>query len=281
MAKITPFDYHDDDRNHGNYQYTLLKDIVNSFLIETINDDSILKNTRRSLIIKYAKEAIKELNKSAFKEVLAMEITVPDSLYFALPHDYVDYVRTSLVVKDEATDSLRLKVLDVNTDMNIADGYLQDNDAAILFDEDGYILLADSSNIYNKPYKKYEFSSSDASPTLDTSKLSKYGEVRIDKRHGKIGFSSELADQEIVMEYVSDGLAYDTYDEGSIKIHKNAEQCLKDLIYFYLIQYRLNISNSEKQRALLRFKTTRHEARLSQIDLLMIDKAMNVSSKNI
>lgn len=286
MVIETPFDYHDDEQNHGSYQYVLLKDIVNAVMQEALEDDNILKNIRRNTIIRVAKNGIRELNRNAVKDVLAMEITVPDSLYFALPHDFVSYVRVSLVVTDEVTDSFRLQPLDVNGNINIADGYLQDNDWEILFDEDGYILKADSSNTYNRPYKKYTFCSSSryiGTSTLNTAKLSKYGEFKIDERRGKIVFSSELADKDIVMEYLSDGLSFDTYSEEAIKIHKDALQALKDYIYFGCIEHRQNVSYTEKQRALLRFKTTRHEARLnrSKFDLLQIRRAMNLLTKNI
>ena len=279
----TPFDYHDDEANHGNYQYATLKTIVDTFIRRMQDDDHILKNKRRYLIVDYAKEAISNLNKELKPDVLAMEITVPETLYFALPHDYVDWARVSVVVPDESTDSFRLQPLELNGNINIADGYLQDNTGEILFDSDGYILLADSSNAYAYPYKKYEFTSCGTSTTTDTTKFSKFGDFKIDKRRGKILFSSELADKEIVMEYISDGLSPDTYDEGSIKIHKYLEQAVKDWMFFAGIEHSKNISRTEKDRALLRFKTTRHQAKLKLADnnLLSISKAMRISSKNI
>lgn len=283
MATTTPFDYHDNEDNHGNYQYITLKQVIDGFMLEGQLDDSLFKNIRRFALLKYAKEGIAEINKDGLSDVYAMEITVPDSLYFALPHDFVDYVRVSVVARDETTDSFRLLVLDVNDNINIADGYLQDNNADILFDNDGYILKADSSNAYAKPYKKYAFDNNVSSPTLDTTKLCKHGEFSIDKVHGKILFSSDLADHEIVMEYLSDGLAYDTYNEGSIKVHKNTIQLLRDWIFWKSIEYRQNVSLGQKQAALLRFKTTRHQTKVKMagLDLFKISRAMRIMSKNI
>jgi hypothetical protein len=281
---ITPFDYHDDDDLHGSYQYVTLATIVNEFQRAQTDDDSIIKNVRRNRIIDCAKEVIRELSKNVLKDILAMEITVPDNLYFALPHDFVSYVRVSLVVEDTVTGGLHLQPLDVKRDINIADGYLQDNNALILFDEDGYILKADSQNTYNKPYKKYEFSPYPISGNrqLDTSKLSKFGEFKIDERRGEIVFSSNLADEEIVMEYLSDGLSFDTYNEEQIRVHKDALTAVKDGIYYCLIKWKDNVSRSDKYAALQRFKTTRHEAKLNRsgFDLLEIARTMNVSTKN-
>ncbi len=280
MAKITPFDYHSDEANHGNYQYIPLKEIVNTLLLEFSDDDHYLKNVRRTTLLSHAKNAIRKFNKQVFNDVRAMEITVPTSLVIAMPHNYVDYVRVSVVIDDNGT--YRLKPLNINKNMNIADGYLQDHDAEILFDEDGGILMADSSNIYARPYKKYEFDNS-SQRTLDTSQLSKYGEFTIDERRGKIGFSSDLSDREIVLEYVSDGLEFDTYGEEQIRVHKDVVELIKENVYFSCISGKVNVPANEKERARRRYLTTKHEAKLdrSGLDFLEISKAMNLSSKNI
>lgn len=281
----TPFAYHDNEENHGSYQYVTLKTIVDAFILRMQDDDHILKNKRRYLIVEYAKEAISNLCKELKADVRTMEITVPNTLYFPLPHDYVDYARVSVVVTDTTTNSLRLRPLELNANINIADGYLQDNNAEILFDEDGYILLADSNNAYAKPFKKYEFSSCGTTSNTDTTEFSKYGDFKIDKRpgHGKILFSSDLVDKEIVMEYISDGLSSDTYAEGEIQIHKYLQQAVKDWMFFAGIEHNKNVSQSEKHRALQRYKTTRHKAKLDLSDnnLSSISKAMRISTKTI
>lgn len=281
---LTPFEYHDDESLHGGYQYLTLKEVVDSFMVRTINSDSWLKNTRRSTIIDYAKQGIRDYNKKVFNNVFAIEITVPETLYFTLPHDYVDYVRVSRVVEDSTTNSYRLQPLNVNTNINIADGYLQDHNYEILFDEDGYILLADASNVYNKPYKKYGFTDSCyGNPNLDTSKLSKYGEFTIDQQHGKIAFSSDLSDQEIVLEYVSDGLSPDTYNEGVIKVHKNAVTALKEYINYHCLRDKRHIPQGVVESARRRWKTVEHEAKLDQLgfDLVQVSRTMRLKSRNI
>lgn len=279
----TPFAYHDDEANHGNYQYVTLKEIINSFLRKQQDDDSILKNTKRSLMLDVARDGISKFYREGMGDYLAIEITVPDSLYFALPHDYVHYIRISLVVYDTNEDSYRLQPLDVNQNINTANGYLQDHEYEILFDEDGYILNADSSNAYNKPHKRYKFNTSYGQPTLDTTQLSKWGECKIDRERGKMVFSSDLQDKEIVFEYLSDGLGAETYNEGLVKVHKNTIDALKAFIYHGCIEYNQNVSQSEKRRALDRFKTEYHNAKklMAGINLLEISKAMRVTSKNI
>lgn len=297
MANITPHDYHTDITKHGSYQYVPLKDIVNDMWLNTQEDDSILKNVRRYRILNKVKDAIRKHNKQVFKDILAMEITVPDDLSFVLPHDFVDYVRVSLIVTDPVTGSFRLQPLNINNNIQTAVGYLQDNNWDILFDQDGYILKADSSNAYNKPYKRYEFNTSSYggyfynnnysgrsnNPPLDTTKLSKYGEFQIDERRGEIVFSSDLSDKDIVMEYISDGLSFDTYAEGDISVHKDALSVVKDWAYFSLIEHNRSVPLNEKNRALARYKTSLHEAKIerSGFDLLDITRKLRLSSKTL
>lgn len=280
---ITPFDYHNNPENHGSYQYVPLKKIVDGFVLDSMDDDSIIKNTRRYRILQKTKDAIQELSKQVSSDILTAELTVPENLSLALPHDFVDYVRVSLVIWDETTNSYRLQPLNINYNINTAVGYLQDHNAEILFDNNGGILTADALNGYNKPYKKYSFVSGSCSNAYkDTSKLSRFGEFKIDKQRGKILFSSDLTDKEIVIEYLSDGLSWDTYAEDRIKVHKNVLQVVKDLTYFYIIEHKRNIAQNEKYRALLRYKTTRREARLEQanFDFLYINRMMRIKSKS-
>ena len=193
---MTPQEYHENPENNGNYQYVPLSKIIDDFLYETMDDDSILKNTRRTKIIKHAKDALLELNKSTFNEKKAMEITVPENLSITLPHDYVSFKRISAVIYDSVSSSFRLFPLNRNHNINTAIGYLQDDDAEILFDNEGRVLTADASNAYNKPYKKYQYVNGG-----NNTKIAKYGEFTIDKKRGQILFSSDLLDKEIVLEY--------------------------------------------------------------------------------
>lgn len=282
MAKITPYDYHSNEDNHGSYQYITLKDIVNSLQIKYSDSDHILKNIRRSKLLLYAKEGIREYNKQVFNEIYACEITVPENLSFALPHNFVSYARCSIVVLDENTNSYRLKPLNINTNISIADGYLQDHNAEILFDEEGNILTADVLNAYGKPFKKYDIEpfSISGNKSLDTSKLSRYGEFTIDERRGKIVFSSDLYDKEIVLEYVSDGLADDTYDEGVVKVHKEMVPLINEHVYFNCIVGLKNVSLSEKERARRRLRTVKHETKIARAKFSMLELGKTVLSKS-
>lgn len=274
----TAKEYHDDATQHGNYQYVPLSEIIDGLLVEANDDDSYLKNTKRSTLLYYAKQGIKKLNRAVANEVLAVEITVRSNLSLTLPQDFVDYIRVSVVSED-----FKLLPLKINHTANLATGYLQDHNNEILFAQDGSILTADASNAYNKPLKRYELSIDECKGgrfNADTSKASKNGEFVIDYRRGKILFDSELAEKEIVLEYVSDGLNWEYIDETEVTIHKNIEEPLRDWVYYACIAQRRNVSEVEKNRALNAFKATRHRAKHAIAKFKMVDiaKALDAGS---
>lgn len=277
----TPEQYYSNENNLGKYQYTNLKDIIDSMLLEAQDDDSFLKNISRSKIIRHAKQAIREVTRQASNDVLAIEVTVPKSLCWPMPQDYVNYARVSLVVADLESGSLRLQPLDVNYKINTAIGYLQDDNAEIIFDENGLIITADSSNGYAIPYKRYAFSSH-YQPTLNTSKLSQYGEFTPDERRGLFLFSSDLSEREIVIEYVSDGLQAGLLEE-EITVHKYLRETIENWVYFSCIERRRNVPQNEKDRALRRYKTTLHQSKLAlaNFDLLRIARTLRANTMTL
>lgn len=277
----TPQQYYDDEDSLGQYQYTSLKDVIDSMLLETQDEDSYLKNVSRAKIIRHAKQAIREVTRQASNDVLAIEVTVPTSLCWPMPQDYVNYARVSVVTRDLNTGSLRLQPLDVNFKMNTAIGYVQDHEAEIIFDIDGLIITADSSNGYAKPYKRYGFNNS-YQPSINASKLSQFGEFTPDERRGMFLFSSDLSDKEIVIEYVSDGLQADLLDE-EITIHKYLRDTVENWVYFSCIERKRNVPANEKDRALKRYKTTLHQSKmaLANFDLLRIARIMTANTMTL
>lgn len=273
---MTDQEYHENEEVHGKGQYVSLKDIIDTMLLESSDDDSYLKNVKRSKIIMHAKQAIREVTRQAANDVLAIEVTVPDSLYWVLPEDYTNYVRVSVVVPDG--DTFRLQPLDINNNINVAKGYLQDHTAEIIYDDLGEIITTDAMNGYSRPYKKYEFTTC-YQPGVDTSKFSQFGEFTIDERRGCVLFSSDLADKEIVLEYVSDGLQAELKEE-EITVHKYLRMTIENWVYFACIERKRNVPANEKKRALDRYKTTLHQAKLARanFDLLQIARVLRIKT---
>jgi hypothetical protein len=222
MAIQTNQEYHSSESNFGKYQYISMFDIVNELLSDTIDPDHYLTNTRRSTLVRKTKEGIRVLNREIKKTILAVEITVGPKQYLALPQDYMDWVRVSVV-----GPQYKLHPLNINYDIPTATGYLQDNDYNLLFDNNGEIQTADSSNHFNKPYKTYTFCEADKSYLN--------AEFVIDEPRGVIGFTGELIGKEIVIEYISDGIQMGELKEEEVTVHKNIKEVLLKCVYMACI----------------------------------------------
>ena len=280
----TAEEYYNNPESHGKYQFTNLKDIVDELMMERLEPDSYIKNTNRNLFILHAKNAIKELSAIGAASILAIEMTVGEDSFIVLPQNYVDWVSVSVVLIDSDTGKRYLKELDENNEINTATGYLQDDEAKILFDNDGGILTADASNAYNMPYRSYEFIGSECNGSnafFDTAVLTQFGEFKVDVQNGKLVLSDNLINKEIVLEYRSDGLHLDYLSESEIRVHKYLEKAVKDFTYHACIEKRQTVRDSEKERANRQFRTSRWKAKkaLSGINLRKISRAMRSKSK--
>lgn len=277
MPITFPIDYYNNENDWGNYQYVPLSEIINRMQLVSQDDDSYMKGTKRSLMLTYAKEAIRQFTMQQRLDVRFIEITLdPQTLTWPVPQDYVNYAAVYVVHVDCVTGSRRLEPLDINSNMNISIGFLQDNNYEILFDNDGYILESDGDNVFGMAYKKYEFCDEGGQFTLDTSKLSKHGEFVVDSRSGRFGFSSNLGDKEIVIAYVSDGLQNDLLNGEEIKVHKQMIEAVQDKVYHSIIEYRRTVPANEKYRAKQQAKASKHRMNInmSEFDLKEMSRMM-------
>jgi hypothetical protein len=104
--------YYSNEDLYGSYQYVSLKDIIDGMLFEFKNDsDHYLKDTDRVALLRYAKNAIREINAVAANDIMRFEITVPTTLQWPLPQDYVDYCAIYVNIFDPLTSSWRLEAL--------------------------------------------------------------------------------------------------------------------------------------------------------------------------
>ena len=237
-----PIDYYDNEDNWGSYQYVSIHDLVNNFMLNYVGDDKQLNNVKRHNVLYQIKQGIKQFTFDALKEVRAIELELNDTLQIPLPHNYVSYVRISWVDKNGM-----LHPMSMNKNTRLADAYLQDHEYNILFDESGDILEAHESEM-QKNTRNFSFNRENdfnaqekgmgnqryhVDPTINGN-----GYFTIDKRKGVIAFSSNVGGRLIVMEYVSDGLEYDSTE---ISIHKFAEKALYDYVKLELLRNKYGI----------------------------------------
>lgn len=276
----TPQEYYDDPDLYGTSQYVSFKDMMDGLLAEFQDDDHYLKNSKRSAMMRHLKNAIREIAPQAGNDIQSFEITVPETCYFPLPQDYLNYTMVSVSIRDPHTGGYRIYPLDINYNVNVAPGWLQDDQGNILFDGDGFILTADATNAYANPFQRYRYCSSHYNtcgggygfrdnnyhPRLDTSRLSKWGEVTIDPRRGYMLFSSDLAGKDIVFDYISDGLK--EYS-NEITVHKFIRKPIEEMAYFLSIERKRNIPANEKERARQAYKGSLHKAKMKMADFDM------------
>lgn len=271
MAYISQYQYYEnggnspEDANWGSYQYVSLKDIVNNFMLMYAGNHSLVNNEERYKVLFHAKRGIQELNYDAFKEIKALELNVSDLLRFVLPSDYVNWVRISLY-KDGI-----LRPLTENIQAISSDAYLQDNNYKILFDIDGNVLKPEFSfldedringtkkSIYlgGGPYNGKQGYNIDGDWYFDYSIGARYGlntetanvnpTFRIDKKAGVINFSSDMAGELCVLEYVSDGM--ENGDESSISVNKMFEEFIYAYIRYSILNSKLGVQEYIVNRA--------------------------------
>jgi hypothetical protein len=279
MAYLSAYEYYEnngnlpEDKNWGSYQYVSLEDIVNNFMLMYQGNHSLINNEPRYKILFHAKRGIQELNYDAFKETKVLQLDVCDTLRFVLPQDYVNWIRISLF-KDGY-----LYPLTENIQANSSDAYLQDNDCRILFDQDGNILkpqnseldvsrFAGDASIYlneGSPYHGQSGWCIDGDWYFDYQIGDRFGlntetaysnpTFRIDKKAGVINFSSGMAGESCVIEYVSDGM--EGGDNSLITVNKLFE----DYIYAY-IEYTILNSKFGAQEYVIRRAQKRKSALL-------------------
>lgn len=251
MAYITGYQYYEnngsspEDKNWGSYQYISLDDIVNNFMLMYVGNDKLVNNVERYNVLFHAKRGIQELNYDALKETKIVELSVCDNATAVLPPDYINWVRISLY-KDGV-----LMPLTENVNTNFSKSYLQDNDCRVLFDEDGDILVGTGilDNDRADGLQKTQYLGSGkmngslgyqiegkwifdypigARYGLNTETANANPTFKINKAGGVISFSSDMADQIVVVEYISDGM--ENGDDAKVSLNKMFE----DYIYAYI-----------------------------------------------
>jgi len=283
---MNPQEYYETEENHGSYSYVTLEEMVLNFMQNFTGDGTILNNVQRSRVIYNLKQGIKKFSINALHEIKAAELELGDTLDVILPPDYVNYARISYVNQETG----QLMVLSRNENMPLATSYLQDHDADILFDENGYVLEANSLLLEAADKPKSEvldvncvdfiggFIANDnryrykIDPTTNIN-----GTFNIDTRQGKIHFSSDNASRIIMLEYISDGLEYES--EIDIKVSKLAEEALYNYVNYELMRNLFKVPMYEKNEAKKMWFASFRNAKIAMMDIRIPDVMMFLNGK--
>ena len=279
--------------NYGSYEYISLKDIVNNFIVAYVGMDKLISRVKRSDVVFHAKRGLQEFSYDTLKSVKSQELTIPPNLGVPIPQDYVNYVRCSWIdssgvqhiiypVNNLTSSPDQLPIQDskgVPTqnsfgENNLATQSLTEDrwNSSNTSDIDGSI--ENNSNVYSRAWWKLNFGQRYG---LDPQVSQQNGWFQINERLGTFTFSNNLVNKLIVLEYISDGLAYDM----DSKVPKMAEDALYAHISHSILSSRSNVQEYIVQR----YKKERSaklrnaKIRLSNIKLDEIVQVMRGKSK--
>ena len=288
------------EENYGTYQYLKLGDIVDNYMVGYVGDGKIIQNAKKSDVVFFAKRSLQEFSYDTLKSIKSQELTVPDNLQLVIPQDYVNYVALSWIDRYGVKHPI---YPNNNLTINPYSKLLQDDKGIPTQDNFGENLEgtsltverwreADDRIINNEIFNQldnftYDLYSDDwwgSGPWdwgriygLDPQLSQANGWFGINERDGLFTFSSNLRDRLIVIEYISDGLAYDL----DTRVPKLAEEAMYMSISYNLLAGRANVSEG----IIARFKKDRRAAlrnakiRLSNIKLEEIVQVMRGKSK--
>jgi hypothetical protein len=278
--------------NWGSYAYTKLDDIINNFLVAYVGAGKLIPSVKRTDLIFFAKRAMQEFSYDTLKSIKSQELNIPPSLSLPMPQDYVNYVKMSWVDNSGIKHVIYPTTLTSNPYRNP----VQDANGIPTQDNFGNNTLGTSiteerwdSNGINRINKALK---DDLSPIVDglgnvQTRSGAYGldpkiaQVNgwftINERQNTFSFSNDLVGRLIILEYVSDGLAYDL----DTKVPKMAEEAM----YAYMSHAIMSTRSGQPEYVINRLsrektaKLRNAKIRLSNIKLEEISQVMRGKSK--
>ena len=281
--------------NYGSYEYIKLTDAIDNFMVGYVGDGKLIQNAKKSDVLFFAKRSLQEFSYDTLKSIHSQELNVPASLSVILPQDYVNYVRVSFI------DQLGVKrIIYPANNLTIAPFETPIQDQAGVPTQDNFGENIEGTSLTVERWKKAndnlingnilnndEFAAFiningfngnwGRQYGLDPQLAQTNGWFNMDEREGKMSFSSNLVGKLIVLEYISDGLAYDS----DTKVPKLAEDALYASVLYSIISTRSGqqeylVQRLQKDR---RAKLRNAKIRLSNIKLDEIVQVMRGKSK--
>ena len=280
--------------NYGSYAYTSLNDVINGFIATYVGEHKLIGDVKRTDVIFHAKRGLQEFSYDTLKSVKSQEITIPPSLGVTIPQDYVNYVSLAYIdqlgvrhpiypannltsspyevpLQDEAGDYTMDNTGDLLEGTSITNERWGEANDRLL---NGNITFDDywsyGSYLTGNPFYGQRYGN-------DPQNAQRNGWFNMNERDGTIAFSSNLKDRLIILDYISDGLAYDL----DSRIPKMAEDALYAHILYSILASRINqpeyvIQRLKKDRSA---KLRNAKIRLSNIKLSEIVQVMRGKSK--
>lgn len=288
------------EENYGGYQYIKLSEVVNNFMMAYVGNGKLIPDVKRTDVIFHAKRAMQEFSYDTLKSVKSQELTVPPSLSVVIPQDYVNYVKISWVDRlgrkhpiypaNNLTSNPTEIPLQDDAGVEIQDQFDNNIETESLTEERwdkasiGAINGMYFRSSYNNGLDDYGYNYRDSGYIglgrqygLDPQHSQVNGWFTINNRENKISFSSNLREALIVLDYVSDGLAYNL----DSRVPKMAEEAMYAYILHAIVSTRASspeyLVQRLKQEKSAKLRNTK--IRLSNIKLEEISQVLRGQSK--
>ena len=285
--------------NYGGYSYITLHDAIDNFMVGYVGEGKLIQKAKKSDILFFAKRGLQEFSYDTLKSIKSAELTIPVSLTLALPQDYVNYVKCSWVDQsgvlhpiyptNNLTTSPYYTQIQDSKGVPTQDNFGSDIEGTSITQERwhsnnrGNLLNSDLSGIsdfslnWNQNGEWINYQNFGQLYGIDPQYANMNGYFNLNEREGKMSFSSHLVNRLIVLEYISDGLAYDT----DTRIPKMAEEALYAHILHAVISTRANqpeyvVQRLRRERSA---KLRNTKIRLSNIKTDEITQVMRGKSK--
>jgi len=284
--------------NYDSYSYIKLKDIINNFQVAYVGTGKLIPSCKRTDIIFHAKRGLQEFSYDTLNSIKSQELNIPPSLSVVIPQDYVNYVKMSWIdhlgVKRPIYPANNLTInpfstpLQDNLGLPTQDNFGENLEGTSITEErwaKANDNLINGREIIDNAYIAFDaygrFNGIDGALGQQYGLDPQYSQINgwfgINHREGKFSFSSNLANKLIVLEYISDGLAYDE----DTKVPKMAEEALYAHISHAIVASRINqpeyiVRRLKQERS---SKLRNAKIRLSNIKLDEIVQTMRGKSK--
>ena len=280
--------------NYGSYSYTPLNEVIDGFMAIYVGEHKLIPDVKRIDVIFHAKRGLQEFSYDTLKSIKSQELSIPPSLSVIIPQDYVNYVSMCYIdemgVKHPIYPANNLTTSPYEVPLQDAlgnpttDNFGDNLEGSSITNErwadandrllNGNITAEDywaySGWLTGNPFLGQRYGN-------DPQYAQRNGWFNMNERDGVIAFSSNLKDRLIILEYISDGLAYDL----DVKIPKMAEDALYAHMLYSILAGRINqpeyvIQRLKKDRSA---KLRNAKIRLSNIKLDEIVQVMRGKSK--
>tara|TARA_Y100001972_G_scaffold127676_1_gene185276 strand:+ start:477 stop:1586 length:1110 start_codon:yes stop_codon:yes gene_type:complete len=273
--------------NYGSYAYIKLNDVINNFLVAYVGVGKLIPSVKRTDVMFHAKRCLQEFSYDLLKVIKSQELTIPPNLSIPFPQDYVNYVKISwiddnggkhIIYPTRITSAPNSLPIQDDTGIPIQDDMEENVESNDSLTENKWSSQSLTSGIQPDTYDRPQrFNVRGKRYGLQPEEANVNGKFIINERTGCFSFTNNLVGKIIILEYISDGLAYNV----DSLIPKMAEEAIYMHIAYSILSTRQRVPEYIVQRFKKNRRAAIHNAkiRLSNIKIEEIAQVMRNKSK--